>query len=237
MKILKNRIFLSAVCIILASAISFILLPKFYEDKGVTVTVLRAAQDIPVGTKIQENHLASVEMGKFGLPDAVINDKTQIIGKIAQGDISAGDFLFTQKLGEFVANEKLDRIVKEDKRLVTISVPSIAAGLSSHLQSGDMVTVAVFINQNTEGHDSRSNAPKVALYPELKNLEVYSVDNARTQSTAVVREQQTESQPSSGDPVPKAVTLIVTEVQATRLIEAEYTGKMHLIFQQRGITP
>ena len=76
-------------------------------------------------------------------------DKTQIIGKIAQSDISAGDFLFPQKLGEFVANEKLDRIVKDDKRLVTISVPSIAAGLSSHLQSGDMVTVAVFINQNT----------------------------------------------------------------------------------------
>jgi len=64
LKILKDRIFLSAVCIILASAISFILLPKFYEDKGVTVTVLRAAQDIPAGTKIQENHLASVEMGK-----------------------------------------------------------------------------------------------------------------------------------------------------------------------------
>ena len=103
MKILKNRIFLSAVCIILAAAISFILLPKFYEDKGVTVTVLRAAQDIPAGTKIQEKHLASVEMGKFGLPDAVINDKAQIIGKIAQSDISAGDFLLPQKLGEFAA--------------------------------------------------------------------------------------------------------------------------------------
>lgn len=122
MKILKNRIFLSAACIILAAAISFILLPKFYEDKGVTVTVLRAAQDIPAGTEIQEKHLAYVEMGKFGLPDAVINEKAQIIGKIAQTDISAGDFLFSQKLGEFVTNEKLDRIVKDDKRLVTISV-------------------------------------------------------------------------------------------------------------------
>jgi len=124
-------------------------------------------------------------MGKWGLPDAVINDKTQIIGKIAQTDISAGDFLFPQKLSEFVANKKLDRIVKDDKRLVTISVPSIAAGLSSHLQSGDIVTVAVFINQITEGRESQSNAPRVTLYPELKNLEVYTVDNARTQSTAV----------------------------------------------------
>jgi pilus assembly protein CpaB len=62
------------------------------------------------------------------------------------------------------------------------------------------------------------------------------VDNARTQSTAEVREQQAEGQPS-GDPIPKAVTLIVTEAQAARLVEAEYTGKLHLIFMQRGITP
>lgn len=236
MKILKNRIFLSAACIVLAGVIAFILLPKFYADKGVTTMVLRAAADIPAGTQIQERHLVSVEMGNFGLPEGIINDKTLVMGKIAQTDIAAGDFLFPQKLGDYIANEKLDRIVKEDKRLVTISVPSIAAGLSSHLQSGDRVTVAVFVNQNAEGSGNQSSVPRVTLYPELKDLEVYAVDNARTQSTAEVRKQQTEGQPS-GDPIPKAVTLIVTEAQAARLIEAEYTGKLHLIFVQRGIMP
>lgn len=234
MKILKNRIFLSAACIILAGVIAFILLPKYYADKSVTAMVLRASENIPAGTEIQEQHLASVEMGSFGLPDDIISDKTLIIGKIAQTDIAAGDFLFPQKFGDYIANEKLDRIVKEDKRLVTISVPSIAAGLSSHLQAGDRVTVAVFANHNAEGYENQSSASRVTLYPELKNLEVYSVDNARTQSIVEVREQQ-ESQPS-GDPIPKAVTLVVTEAQAARLIEAEYTGKLHLIFEQRGIT-
>ncbi|MEN3005953.1 Flp pilus assembly protein CpaB [Dehalobacterium formicoaceticum] len=226
---------MSAACIVLAGVIAFILLPKFYAGKSVTAMVLRALEDIPAGTEIQERHLASVEMGNFGLPDNIIIDKAQIVGKIAQTDIAAGDFLFPQKLGNYIANEKLDRIVKEDKRLVTISVPSIAAGLSSHLQPGDSVTVAVFSGQNAEGNESKSSA-QVILYPELKNLEVYGVDNARTQSTAEVREQQ-EGQPSSGDPIPKAITLIVTEAQAARLIEAEYTGKLHLIFVQRGITP
>lgn len=236
MKILKNRIFLSAACIVLAGVIAFILLPKFYENKSVTTMVLRAAADILAGTQIQERHVASVEMGNFGLPDDIISDKTLIIGKIAQTDIAAGDFLFPQKLGDYIANEKLDRIVKEDKRLVTISVPSIAAGLSSHLQSGDRVTVAVFVNQNAERYENQSSVSRVTLYPELKDLEVYAVDNARTQSTAEVRAQQTEGQPS-GDPIPKAVTLIVTEAQAARLIESEYTGKLHLIFVQRGIMP
>lgn len=236
MKLLKNRIFLSAVCIVLAGAIAFILLPKFYEDKSITTMVLRAAEDIPTGMEIQEKHLASAEVGNFGLPNDIINDKTLVIGKIAQTNIAAGDFLFPQKLGDYIANEKLDRIVKEDKRLVSITVPSIAAGLSSHLKSGDRVTVAVFANQNTEGYENQSAVSRVTLYPELKDLEVYGVDNARTQSTAEVREQQAEGQPS-GDPIPKAVTLIVTEAQAARLVEAEYTGKLHLIFMQRGITP
>lgn len=236
MKILKNRIFLSAACIVLAGVIAFILLPKFYADKSVTTMVLRASEDISAGTEIQERHLASVEMGSFGLPDDIISDKVMIIGKIAQTDIAAGDFLFPQKLGDYIANEKLDRIVKEDKRLVTITVPSIAAGLSSHLQSGDRVSVAVFVNQNAEGYENQGSVSRVTLYPELKDLEVYSVDNARTQSTAEVREQQTEGRPS-GDPIPKAVSLIVTEAQATRLIESEYTGKLHLIFVQRGIMP
>ena len=233
MKILKNRIFLSALCIIVAAAVSFGLLPRFYKNEDATVMVLRAAADIPAGTRIEDKYLAQVEVGKFGLPEDMINDKAQIVGKIAQTDIAKGDYFFPRKLGNYLADEKLDRIAQENKRLVTVSVPSIAAGLSSHLQSGDIVTVAVFMDKASGG---QSASPQVILYPELKGLEVYSVENARTQSTAQVREQQAGGQSSSGDPVPKAVTLVVTEAQAAKLIEAEYTGKLHLIFEKRGVS-
>ncbi|MDK2800015.1 MAG: pilus assembly protein CpaB [Clostridiales bacterium] len=233
MKILKNRIFLSALCIIAAAAISFELLPRFYENKDATVMVLRAAEDIPAGTRIEDKHLAKAEVGKLGLPEGVINDKAQIVGKIAHTGISRGDYFFPKKLGNFVADEILDRIARNNQRLVTVSVLSIAAGLSSHLQSGDIVTVAVFMQKASNGQDA---SPQVIIYPELKELEVYSVENARTQSTAEMRKQQKESQSSSSDPVPRAVTLIVTEAQAVKLIEAEYTGKLHLIFEKRGVS-
>lgn len=62
------------------------------------------------------------------------------------------------------------------------------------------------------------------------------MENARTQDTAEVRKQQLNSQSSTGDPVPKAITLIATEAQAEKLIEAEYTGKLHLIFEKRGVS-
>ena len=216
MKILKNRIFLSAVCIIVAAVISFGLLPRFYEDKSATIMVLRASEDIPVGTEIKDNHLTTVEVGNYGLPEGVINDKDKVLGKIAQTKIIKGDYFFPQKLGGFLVNELLDRITKNNQRLVTISVPSIAAGLSSHLQNGDIVTVAVFLEQASDGQDS---SPQVIIYPELKGLEVYSVENARTQDTAEMREQQKSGQSPNGDTVPKAVTLIVTEAQAEKLIQ------------------
>lgn len=233
MKLLKNRIFLSVLCLVLAAVVSFLLLPRFYADKSATVTVLRAAEDIPAGKELTEKQLASVEVGSYGLPEGVINDKAQLIGKVAQTDIAKGDYLFSQKVGDYLADALLDRIVKNNQRLVTISVPSVAAGLSSHLLAGDIVTVAVFLESTANGQDS---SPQVILYPELKGLEVYSVENAKTQDTAEMREQQKESQSGSSDPVPKAVTLIVTEAQAEKLIQAEYTGKLHLIFEKRGVS-
>lgn len=133
MKLLKNRIFLSIICIIIAAVISFVLLPRFYEDKSVTVMVLRAAGDIKAGTEITDKHLATVEVGEYGLPEGIINDKDSILGKIALTDIAKGDYFFPQKLGVFLVNELFDRIVKNNQRLVTVSVPSVAAGLSSHL--------------------------------------------------------------------------------------------------------
>lgn len=236
MKILKNRIFLSILCILIAGVISFMLLPKLYKDKAETVTVLRVAADISKGEKIENRHIAEVEVGKYGLPDNIINDKSLVIGKIAKTSMVKGDYIFPQKIADFASDEKMNRIVKENKRLVTVSVPSIAAGLSSHLKSGDIVTVAVFLNQKESADGEQSASPKVMIYPELKSLEVYSVENSRTQSTEQAREQQqADNKPSSNDPIPKTVTLVVTEAQAVKLIEAEYTGKLHLILEKRGM--
>lgn len=232
MKLLKNRIFLSVLCLLLAAAVSFLLLPRFYENKSATVIVLRAATDIPAGTELAERHLVSIEVGGYGLPEGILNDKSLVVGKVAQTNIVKGDYFFPQKLGGFLADEQLDRIARNNQRLVTISVPSAAAGLSSHLRSGDFVTVAIFTDKASGG---QSASPQVIIYPELHGLEVYSVENARTQDTAEVRKQITDGQSSTGDPVPKAITLIASEAQAQKLIEAEYTGRLHLIFEKRGV--
>lgn len=102
MKLLKNRIFLSVLCLVLAAVVSFLLLPRFYENKSVTVMVLRAAEDIPAGTELAERHLVSVEVGGYGLPEGILNDKTLIIGKVAQTNMAKGDYFFPQNSAVFL---------------------------------------------------------------------------------------------------------------------------------------
>lgn len=233
MNFLKNRIFLSALCLLLAAGVAFFLLPRFYEDKSATTTVLRAAQDIPAGTTITEPMLSSAEVGGYGLPEGMVNDPEQLVGKVAQTSLVKGDYFFPQKVGSYLADEQLDRIAENGQRLVTVSIESIAAGLSSHLLAGDTVTVAVFLEKASDG---QTTAPQVIVYPELTGLMVYSVENAKTEDTAEIRSQQDDSQSASSDPVAKAVTLIVTQEQAETLIQAEYTGKLHLIFEERGVS-
>ncbi|MDD3227950.1 MAG: Flp pilus assembly protein CpaB [Oscillospiraceae bacterium] len=233
MKFLKNRIFLSALCLLLAAGVAFFLLPHFYEDKSATVTVLRAAQDIPAGTTVTGQMLTSAEVGGYGLPEGIVNDSEQLVGKVAQTDLTKGDYFFPQKVGNYLADEQLDRIAENGQRLVTVSIESIAAGLSSHLLAGDTITVAVFFEKASDG---QTTAPQVIVYPELTGLTVYSVENAKTEDTAEIRSKQDDSQSASSDPVAKAVTLIVTQEQAETLIQAEYTGKLHLIFEERGVS-
>ncbi|MEM5766688.1 MAG: Flp pilus assembly protein CpaB [Bacillota bacterium] len=230
---MKNRIFLSALCLLLAAGVAFFLLPRFYEDKSATVTVLRAAQDIPAGTTITEQMLTSAEVGGYGLPEGIVTDKTQLVGKVAQTALVQGDYFFPQKVGSYLADEQLDRIAENGQRLVTVSIESIAAGLSSHLLAGDTVTVAVFFEKASDG---QTTAPQVIVYPELAGLTVYSVENAKTEDTAEIRSEREDSQSSSSDLVAKAVTLIVTQEQAETLIQAEYTGTLHLIFEERGVS-
>jgi pilus assembly protein CpaB len=128
LKLLKNRIFLSALCLILAAGVSFFLLPHFYESKNATVTVLRAAADIPAGTEIQDKHLVSAEVGSYGLPEGIIKDKALIVVEIAQTDIAKGDYFFPKNLAERLPASCLTALSQ------TISVghyqrPSIAGGI------------------------------------------------------------------------------------------------------------
>lgn len=220
----------------LSGLLAFGIVPKLYEDKSATQPIVKVNKAVLAGTKIDETDLIEVSVGAYGLPNSVMKDKKTLVGKYAKMDLYPNDLILKEKISDYKADAVLDLLMQEDKRLVTISLPSIAAGLSSHLQVGDLVSVVSFIpakeQQTQDGFISQPG--RVILNPELKLLKVYGIENASTESTETVKERKENSSNMSDDPVPKTITLIVTEAQALKLIEAEYTGKLHILFVKRG---
>jgi pilus assembly protein CpaB len=238
MRLFKNRIFITIMCVIAAAAVAFYVIPNMYKNQAATAKVLRFTTSLQKGEQIVSSALEVVEMGALNLPGGLILDKAEVIGKYAQSDICSGDFVFAGKIGEYIFDRTLDDIIAQKKRLVTITLPSTAAGLSSHLKKGDIINIACYIpEREIYTPDGLQIEPSEIMIPiEMRNLTVYGVENAQTESTEHARELKEEQNTAiAADPVPKLVTLITTEAQALRLIEAEYSGKLHIIFVGRPV--
>ena len=224
-KFRDSRIVIGGICILIAAALAFVVLPKTYSKKASTVKVCRLVSDIPAGTKIDSAMIAEVEVGAYGLPDTAIKNRNEIANKYSKTAISRHDLLFAEKFVDYISDETLDRIMADGNRLITVSLGTTAAGVANHIQPGDRVTAAVYIEPD-------ANTAAVEMLPELKGLEVYDTENAQTASIDQARQADGDS--GADDIVPATVTLIVNEDQAKKLILAEYTGKIHIIFESRG---
>ncbi len=216
MKILQNKIFIGSVCILLASVIAFALLPNIYRNKDSTEKIIKLNIEAAAGTKIEENMLTEVEVGSYNLPDSVIKKKEDVIGKFTKGTITPDDLILKSKISDFAVNEKLDKILASGKKLMSVTLPSIAAGVANHLKSGDIITFVYYIDD------------KAVMVEELKNIEVYCIENDDAQN---IEDKHSDEEI---DHIASTLTVIVTDEQAIKLVEMEYSGKLHAMFEQRG---
>ena len=215
MKLLQNKMVVGGACIAAAAVFSFVLLPGMYKSRGKTEIVIKPAVNIAAGTQIDETMLTEAEVGSFGLPETVIQDKAQVIGKFINCDITTDELLLASKLSDSAAGGRLDSIAANGQKLVTISLPSVAAGVGNHLKAGDFVSIYAYIDNET------------VIYDELRNLEVYSVENGE----AIPLDEADEET----EKIAETLTLVVNDAQAEKLVYAEYAGKLHAVFERRGI--
>jgi pilus assembly protein CpaB len=233
-RVLKNRLFVSLFCLAVAGTVAFGLLPGLYAQKTATVMVWTASSSIFKGTQITQSMLSATEVGAFGVPDDVLEATEDIVGKYASVDILPEDIMRAAKLQEFQVDSVLDQLAKDQKRLVTVTLQTSAAGLASHLQPGDIVQVAAYVQEREHLTETGwiMDRDQVVLFPELEAVQVYDVENAKVESVQVIRNRE-ERTGVNYDPVPKTATLIVSSEQLKPLLEAEYIGNIHLIFVSR----
>lgn len=223
-KILRNRTVLGIACIVLSLIICFGLTPLFSRIVSEKVSVMQVTGDIQRGELITSNKVKRVEVGGYNLPASVIKSETNIIGKYAKADLHVGDYILNTKISESpLVNYEYLTGFDGTQRAISVSVKSLAAGLSGKLKAGDIVSVLA-----TDFGDLRETiSPE-----ELKYVEVLAVTASNGLDTNEYKKDPKRIE--SDKELPATITLKVSDAQANRLAEMEAKGKIHMVFVFRG---
>lgn len=219
MKIFRNRTVVGVLCILLALIICFGVTPLFSRSASEKTEIVRVTKDIKEGDEITAEMVQTVEVGAYNLPQNLMTDKKEVVGKYATADLAAGDYILSSKLSAVPAAENAYLYnLDGTKQAISVTIKSFATGLSGKLESGDIVTVIVADYQGKG---------ETAIPPELQYVEVISV-TASSGYDANTGEVVDEKE------LPSTVTLLVTTEQAKVLAELEQDSELHLALVYRG---
>lgn len=105
MSFLKNRTVLGIMCIVLSLIICFAVTPLFNSSISQKVEIVRVSKDIKIGEQIDKTMVQSTEVGGFNLPENVVKNIDNVVGKYATAEMLVGDYIVSAKLSDVPAAE------------------------------------------------------------------------------------------------------------------------------------
>ncbi len=230
-KLFRNKLFIGAMCLLLAGALAFGLLPRLYGAQSGTTEIVKLRQTVEYGTVITDDMLTDAEVGSYGLPDTVVTDKSEIIGLVAGSTIYAGEYLWRDRFMTPEAYEnatsKTGYGLSDGTYLLTIALPSESSGLAGILRAGDTVDVYGYTDENGSAVVSEA-LTAVSVYKVL-NSKLVSLDDLDAELTA-----NADADPADYDLAPAYVVFTVNEQQAKVLIGLEKDESLHLTLRETG---
>ena len=203
MSFLRNRTVIGVFCILLSVLICFGLTPLFNRVVSQKVEIVRVTQPVRAGEQITDDMVQMVQVGGYNLPDNILHEKANAVGKYATADLAVGDYIINTKISDVPAADNAYLYdLDGSQQAISVTIRSFANGLSGKLQSGDIVSV-VAPDYKQQG--------QTVIPPELQYVEVISV-TASTGYDANTGEAQTDDE--DGKELPSTVTLLVTPEQS-----------------------
>lgn len=226
MNFIKNRTVLGILCIVLSLLICFVLTPLFNQSVSQKASIVRVIRDIKSGEQITKDMVQAVEVGGYNLPESVIRQSENVVGKYAKADFSSGDYILPAKLSDIPASENAYLYSLDGKKqAISVSIKNFAGGLSGKLITGDIVSVIA--------PDYKKQGSTV-IPPELTYVEVIGVTASSGYDTDTEQTSGNKVQEEDEKQLPATVTLLVSPEQAKTLAELEAEGKLHLSLVYRG---
>ena len=217
---MKNRTVIGVICMVAAIAVTFLIAPIVNRLSSDTSEVIRLSEDVKQGVRITVDHLEVVPVKTDSVPEGVLSDPEEIIGKYSSTALFAGDYLTTAKLtGEPNTASDVFASLDGSKVAVSVTIDTFAAGLSGKLENGDVISIIVTDN----------DSGKVSIPGALKYMKVITT----TTSGGIDQESIVKNEDGSYE-IPSTVTLLANVEQAKLLAKYEEDSTMTVALVYRG---
>ena len=220
----NSRFLYGILSILLAAIIAFIAIPTVTRKTNSKVEIVRITTALDRGDPITAKDVELAEVGGFNLPDNVATKLEYVIGTYAASSLYPGDYILSGKVSSTPLSSDLTlNAIPDGMVAISITVQSLAAGLSDKLQSGDIIRL---YNYN----DLSGTLNVVQDIPELKFVKVLSVSDSKGLDIDYTK------QPEEDEERLQTATLTVqaTPEQAMLLTQYENEGMLHVALISRG---
>lgn len=214
----NNRFVFGIVSLVLAATIAFIAIPTTISKTNGKTEIVRISQPVLKGARITDKDIEVVEVGGYNLPVNIARLKEDVVGKYATTDLADGDYILASKVSftPITSDIQLSNI-PSGKVAISLTVKTLASGLSDKLQSGDIIRVYHFLDAAED-------------IPELQFVKVLSVTDSKginVDNTQEPTEDEEKRQSAT-------ITVLASPEQAKIITGLENDGACHVALIARN---
>ena len=178
------------------------------SEAGVDVVV--AANDIQVGSKVEERDIRLAKFPVVDVPQGAYTKRSQVLGRGVVVPITRGEFVLPTKLAPENAGSGLHSLIPPGMRAVSVRV-------------NEVVSVAGFVTPGTRVDVLLTGTPAGGAEPQTTTV---------LQNVAVIAAGHTLERTATGEPQnTPVITLLVSPDDAQRLTLASSEGRIQLVLR------
>ena len=213
---LNNRFIFGILSLVLAAVIAFVALPTIARQTNGKTEIVRITQPVLKGEQVTKENAEVVEVG--GYPTNVAHSLEDVEGLYVTADLAAGDYILTSKVSSVpISSDVALNDIPSGKVAISLTVKTLASGLSDKLQPNDIVRIYHFLETAEE-------------VPELRFVKVLSVTDSDGINVDNTKEPTEDEEPQQS----ATITVLASPEQARIITELENDGVAHVALISRN---
>ena len=215
---LNNRFIFGILSLVLAAVIAFVALPTIARQTNGKTEIVRITQPVLKGEQVTKENAEVVEVGGYNLPTNVAHSLEDVEGLYVTADLAAGDYILTSKGSSVpVSSDAALNDIPSGKVAISLTVKTLASGLSDKLQPNDIVRIYHFLETAEE-------------VPELRFVKVLSVTDSDGINVDNTKEPTEDEEPQQS----ATITVLASPEQARIITKLENDGVAHVALISRN---